>query len=64
MTFAILKGGGSRLLLHWPNGKSHNLLPFLWFLVYQNTALFSTFLRSFVLRHRRDISTFLDNVMV
>ena len=29
------------------------------FLVRQNTALFSTFLRSFV-RHRRDISTFLD----
>ena len=37
------------------------------FLVQQNTALFSTFLRPFVrssFRHRRDISTFLDNLMV
>ena len=35
------------------------------FLVQQNTALFSTFLlRSFVLRHRRDILTFLDILTV
>ena len=33
------------------------------FLVYQNTALFSTFRPSSV-RHRRDISTFLDNLKV
>ena len=33
------------------------------FLVQQNTALSSTF-RPFVLRHRRDISTFLDILMV
>ena len=37
--------------------------PFLRFLVQQNTALFSTFLRSSV-RHRRDISTFLDILTV
>ena len=34
------------------------------FLVQQNTALFSTFLRSFVLRHRRDILTFFDILTV
>ena len=34
------------------------------FLVYQNTALFSTFRPSSVLRDRRDISTFLDNLKV
>ena len=32
------------------------------FLVYQNTALFSTFPSSVC--HRRDISTFIDNLMV
>ena len=34
------------------------------FLVQQNTALFSTFRPSSVLRHRRDISTFLDILTV
>ena len=35
------------------------------FLVQQNTALFSTFFRPFILlRHRRDISTFLDILTV
>ena len=32
------------------------------FRVYQNTTLFSTLRPSSVLRHRRDISTFLDNL--
>ena len=34
------------------------------FLVYQNTALSSTLRPSSILRHRRDISTFLDNLKV
>ena len=38
-----------------------NLLRFL---VQQNTTLFSTFLRPPFVRHRRDISTFLVNLMV
>ena len=40
------------------------ILLILRFLVYQNTALFSTFLRHSSVCHRRDISTFLDNLMV
>ena len=40
------------------------ILLILWFQVYQNTALFSTFLRPSSVCHRRDISTFLDNLMV
>ena len=39
-----------------------SLFPFLRFLVYRNSALFSTFRPPFV-RHRSDISTFLYNLM-
>ena len=49
---------------YFDNDNGQTLLRFL---VQQNTALFSTFLRSFVrpsVRHGRDISTFLDNLIV
>ena len=39
-------------------------LKILRFLVYQNTNIFSTFRPSSSVSHRRDISTFLDNLMV
>ena len=40
------------------------MIKILRFLVYQNTTLFSTFRPSASVSHRRDISTFLDNLMV
>ena len=43
-------------------GQNSFSLHILRFLVQQNTALFSTFRPS--VRHRRDISTFLDNFMI
>ena len=42
----------------------YQITAILRFLVYQNTALFSAFLRPSSVCHRRDISTFLDNLMV
>ena len=55
---------GWTMIVPWSERKSITLR----FLVYQNTALFSTFRPPSSVRpsvcHRRDISTFLDNLMV
>ena len=54
------------LVLLWTSSFASNQKMFLRFLIQFRTLLYFPLssVRSFVLRHRRDISTFLDNLMV